>query len=274
MLRVFGVNAHFNRSTVSRDVLLSKCQLFAGRDADHPFDQVDAADQLGDRVLYLYSGVHFKEVEPAVLVDDELNRTGGKISSRFDKSDGRLAELFASLLADGRRRRLLDKFLMPSLKCAVPLPEVNGVAVLIGKNLDLDVSRLFDRKLGYIGLCYCMGSVKFEVKPGVVTNVGNFLLAAPLAEQQKSAPLLDIVHTGGWNGFKIEVPSTSAVVDFAVPKSLERWPVEQATFSANGKFDNIYGVMISRLPPVLGVLAYERDKVIDAKTGAAVASGF
>lgn len=133
---------------------------------------------------------------------------------------------------------------------------------------------LFDRKLGYIGLCYCMGSVKFEVKPGVVTNVGNFLLAAPLAEQQKSAPLLDIVHTGGWNGFKIEVPSTSAVVDFAVPKSLERWPVEQATFSANGKFDNIYGVMISRLPPVLGVLAYERDKVIDAKTGAAVASGF
>lgn len=133
---------------------------------------------------------------------------------------------------------------------------------------------LFDPKQGFVGLCYCMGSVRFEVKPGVVTNVGNFLTAAPLAEQQKSAPLLDIRHNGGWTGFKVEVPAAAAPVDYGVPASLEKWPVEQAVFAASGKFNNIYGVMISRLPPVPGVLAYERDRVIDAKTGAAVGSGF
>jgi len=133
---------------------------------------------------------------------------------------------------------------------------------------------LFDPGQGFVGLCYCMGSVRFEVKPGVVTNVGNFLTAAPLAEQQKSAPLLDIRHNGGWAGFKVEVPTASAAVDFGVPASLGKWPVEQAVFAASGKFNNIYGVMISRLPPVPGVLAYDRDRVIDAKTGAAVGSGF
>lgn len=133
---------------------------------------------------------------------------------------------------------------------------------------------LFDPNQGFVGLCYCMGSVRFEVKPGVVTNVGNFLTAAPLAEQQKSAPLLDIRHNGGWTGFKVEVPTTSVAVDYGVPASLEKWPVEQAAFTASGKFNNIYGVMVSRLPPVPGVLAYDRDRVIDAKSGAQVASGF
>lgn len=133
---------------------------------------------------------------------------------------------------------------------------------------------LFDPGQGFVGLCYCMGSVRFEVKPGVVTNVGNFLTAAPLAEQQKSAPLLDIRHNGGWTGFKVEVPTASVPVDYGVPASLDKWPVEQAVFTASGKFNNIYGVMVSRLPPVPGVLAYDRDRVIDAKSGAPVASGF
>lgn len=133
---------------------------------------------------------------------------------------------------------------------------------------------LFDPGQGFVGLCYCMGSVRFDVKPGVVTNVGNFLTAAPLAEQQKNAPLLDIRHNGGLSGFKVEVPASSSAVDFAVPSSLGKWPVEQAMFTASGKFNNIYGIMVSRLPPVPGVLAYERDRVIDAKTGAVVGSGF
>jgi hypothetical protein len=133
---------------------------------------------------------------------------------------------------------------------------------------------LFDPSQGFVGLCYCMGSVRFEVKPGVVTNVGNFLTAAPLAEQQKNAPLPDIRHSGGLSGFKVEVPASSAAVDFAVPPSLEKWPVERAVFTASGKFNNIYGIMVSRLPPVPDVLAYERDRVIDAKTGAVVGSGF
>ena len=132
---------------------------------------------------------------------------------------------------------------------------------------------VFDIKQGFIGVCYCMGSVKFEVKPGVVTNLGNFLLAAPLAEQQKGAPLLDIRHSGGWNGFKVEVPITSAAVSFDLPGSLSQWPSVTPDFVASGKLNNFYGVMISRLPPVPGILEYQRDKIIDARSGNTVKNG-
>ena len=29
------------------------------------------------------------------------------------------------------------------------------------------------------GICFCMGTVRFEVRPGVITDLGNFLIAAP-----------------------------------------------------------------------------------------------
>lgn len=60
----------------------------------------------------------------------------------------------------------------------------------------------------------------------------------------------------------------------AVPGAAMAAGPEAAVFTASGKFNNIYGVMVSRLPPVPGVLAYDRDRVIDAKSGAPVASGF
>ena len=45
------------------DVLLREGQLLAGGDADHLLDQVEAGDQLGDRVLDLQARVHLQEVE-------------------------------------------------------------------------------------------------------------------------------------------------------------------------------------------------------------------
>src|SRR5581483_1410546 len=42
----------------------------------------------------------------------------------------------------GRRRRLLDQLLVAALKRAVALAEVDHVAVLVGKHLDLDVPRI------------------------------------------------------------------------------------------------------------------------------------
>lgn len=122
---------------------------------------------------------------------------------------------------------------------------------------------IYDPKQGFIGLCYCMGSVKFEVKAGVITNLGNYLFAAPLAEKQKTAPLLDIRHNGGMNGFKVEVPIASSPVSFELPNSLANWPSAKTEFSASGKLNNFYGLMISRLPPVPGILAYERDRIVD-----------
>lgn len=132
---------------------------------------------------------------------------------------------------------------------------------------------LFDSGQGYIGVCYCMGSIQFEVQAGVITDLGNYLIAAPRAEDQASAPLLDIQHSGGWNGFKVELPTQSSPFVFGMPQSLERFSTEQPEFSAAGKMNNFCGVMISRLPSIDGILAYRRDAVIDVRTGQELSVG-
>lgn len=118
---------------------------------------------------------------------------------------------------------------------------------------------------GYAGVCYCMGSVKFEVKAGVVTDLGNFLIAAPEAEEVADETTAEIRTGGGWTGFKVGVANEAMPVRYGLPPSLSAWPSAQANFVASGKIDNFMGVMISRLPPIKGVLAYQRDTVIDVK---------
>ena len=74
--RVFRVDAAFDRPAVELDIGLLEGQLFAGGDADHLLDEVDAGDQLGDRMLDLQSRVHLEEEEGPVLAGHELDRAG------------------------------------------------------------------------------------------------------------------------------------------------------------------------------------------------------
>lgn len=122
---------------------------------------------------------------------------------------------------------------------------------------------------GLNGLCYCLGSIRFEVKAGVITHLGNFPVAAPQAQLQPSAPLIDIYVpiSSGFSAMKLKWVPEPEEVRFIVPASLKAWPVEKADFRASGKIDNFFGVMISRLPPIAGVLAYDRDSVIDMRAG-------
>jgi len=121
------------------------------------------------------------------------------------------------------------------------------------------------------GLCYCMGSVSFEVRSGVITDLGDFLVTAPRFGEQKTAPLPDIDSGYGLNGIKIRLPEQSREPMFGVPRSLSELPSVRPTFAAAGKMDNIYGVMISRLPRIEGVLDYQRDEVVDVASGNIVA---
>lgn len=101
------------------------------------------------------------------------------------------------------------------------------------------------------GVCACMGSVKFEVKPGMVTNLGDFLVAVPVRVADAALGLdLDLIH---------------GPTDYALPERLAAFPHQEADWRAAGKIDNFYGLMVGRMPPVPGVLAYERDRVIDLK---------
>ena len=115
---------------------------------------------------------------------------------------------------------------------------------------------------GYVGACYCMGSVKFEVKAGEVTSIGDMLLerwAGNDAMRQASA---------FWeaDGERIVEP-----IDFTVPAVLHELPVVEADFRAAGKMNNHFQASVLRLPPMQGVMRYERDTVIDVKQEVALA---
>ncbi len=102
---------------------------------------------------------------------------------------------------------------------------------------------------GSFGTCYCMGSVAFDVKAGVITNSGNFFAVAASAGQSAAAAV------------------DMAAVRYELPASLQALPNVQAEFHASGKYDNFFRGTVGRMPAVAGVLAYDRDKVIDVKTG-------
>lgn len=105
------------------------------------------------------------------------------------------------------------------------------------------------------GSCFCMGSVGFAVKPGVITNLGD-LLSLGWADGTAMRAMTAVAPAAD----RSPVP-----VSYPVPAALASYTVEQADWRAVGKMNNFYGITIARMPPVEGVLAYERDKVIDLK---------
>jgi hypothetical protein len=118
---------------------------------------------------------------------------------------------------------------------------------------------------GYLGQCYCMGTVKFAVAPGVITNLGNMLFALPRWEEDRGAPTPQIRENSGLNGFVVDLPQQSGTVDLAMPSALAAYPSVVPEFSAVGKINNFYGQMVARIAPIDGVIAYDRDRVIDLR---------
>ena len=115
---------------------------------------------------------------------------------------------------------------------------------------------LFLSPEGPVGQCYCMGSFKFEAKAGEVTSLGDFLMGnwvTPEAMRQVSI-------------FADALPDRSgAPADYTVPDSLSALPSAPADLYAAGKMNNFYRAGVARMPPIPGVLRYERDVVIDVK---------
>ena len=124
-------------------------------------------------------------------------------------------------------------------------------------------------KQGYLGQCYCMGTIKFEVKPGVVTNLGNSLFAMPRWEEDRGAPVPQIKENSGLNGFVVELPQQSGDLVYDLPATLASQPSVIPEFFAVGKINNFYRQMIARIAPIDGVIAYDRDQVIDLKAQSA-----
>ncbi len=145
--RILGIDAAFDGPAVDLHVRLLERQLLAGRGADHQLDEIDAGDQLGDRMLDLQAGVHLQEEEAAVLAGDELDGAGAVVADGLGEGDRLLAHGPARLLIEQRRGRLLDDLLVAALDRALALVEVDDVAVLVADELDLDVARIDDELL-------------------------------------------------------------------------------------------------------------------------------
>lgn len=91
--------------------------------------------------------VHLHEVEAAVRVEQELDRAGIDVSHAAYRLEGSLAHRLARLLVDDGTRSLFDELLVPALNRAVALAEVHGVAMRIGNDLNLHVTRTADEFL-------------------------------------------------------------------------------------------------------------------------------
>ncbi|MEO8375793.1 MAG: hypothetical protein ABI471_11245 [Sphingomonas bacterium] len=132
---------------------------------------------------------------------------------------------------------------------------------------------MFDANAGFMGQCFCMGSVQFEVKPGVITDLGNFLIAGTFQTPlNPPAPLVSFTPEGTFLTMgkqKIEVGK----FEWGLPASLKSFPSARADFHASGKMNNYYGIMVARMPAIPGILGYQRDKVIDLKAAAGAAAG-
>ncbi|MBX7492282.1 hypothetical protein K3163_03565 [Qipengyuania sp. 1NDW9] len=113
-----------------------------------------------------------------------------------------------------------------------------------------------------MGTCYCMGSVKFEVGAGEITDLGTFM-----AQDWASDEDMQMATVGyepmGRDPQPVEYPTFASLADYnVVPADLR----------AAGKMNNFFGILIGRHPPVEGVLAYDRDRVIDVKEAEAIAA--
>jgi hypothetical protein len=104
------------------------------------------------------------------------------------------------------------------------------------------------------GACYCMGSVKFEAKAGQITSLGDFL--AQGWADRKALEAATVVRE-----FLPDRPAKDT--DWSVPESLASYPSAKAELRAAGKRNNFLNALVGRMPPVPGVLAYDRDVPID-----------
>ena len=105
-----------------------------------------------------------------------------------------------------------------------------------------------------MGPCMCMGSVKFEAKAGQITSLGDFLSLgwADRAALEQSTFERELLPD-----------SPAKPTDWSIPESLAKYPNAKAELRAAGKRNNFLQALVGRLPPVPGVLAYNRDIPVD-----------
>ena len=117
--------------------------------------------------------------------------------------------------------------------------------------------------------CFCLGTVGFPVRAGVITDLGQFF--GDMVHRVSSIPELRAESGFGpsSNGFLAPLGATvrPAQPGSAVPEILRTATVVSAEYRAVGKFFDPRATTINRLVAVPGVLDYDGGRVIDVRTG-------
>jgi hypothetical protein len=103
-------------------------------------DDINAGNDLGNRVLDLHARIHFDEVESAGIdIEQKFDRSGAEVIGRTSDLDRGFTQFFANpgVKIDGGSH--LHHFLMTSLNGAITLVQVEDIPVLISQNLHFDV---------------------------------------------------------------------------------------------------------------------------------------
>ncbi len=142
---VFGKHPAFNRAAFQMHVGLTGRQFLAGSRADHLFDEVDAGDKFGHRMLDLQPCVHFEEIEILVFANYKFDRAGRIVVDRLCQRNRPFAQLAARFLVDERRGSFFDYFLMAALEGTFAFAKMDDVSALVTQYLYFDVARIGDK---------------------------------------------------------------------------------------------------------------------------------
>jgi hypothetical protein len=113
-----------------------------------------------------------------------------------------------------------------------------------------------------VGTCMCMGTVTFEVEAGRITNLGDFPTMRWVTEEQARA-VRRPTRGAGAAGFGRLRAARAACCHAPC----------RARVACVRQDQQPSRVVVGRMPPMPGVLAYDRDSIIDLKARDETAAG-
>jgi len=123
---------------------------------------------------------------------------------------------------------------------------------------------------GAAGTCVCMGTVAFDAKAGEITDVGFVQTSADAITFPRMLDKAKPEDVEGLRSGAITMMRLTPSGAMGVDPRLSAYKVVPASFKAAGPVPNYYGVQVDRLTAILGILVYDRDKIVDATTAPAV----
>jgi hypothetical protein len=147
-----------------------------------------------------------------------------------------------------------------------PLAMDGKLAIVVAEVMPGDYVFYGEGYAGFLYECFCLGTVGFPLKAGVVTDLGTMLVAKASAPSPipELAGEVDLGPSASMDYMLFAVALRPARPGDVVPPGIS---VQPARLHAVGPFVEANTMLINRLAPIPGVLAYDRGKVMDVASG-------